>query len=67
MRCAVQDDAGEDLDESRPVHGSRRGIFESTLTFQPLGNERKGGDSATERIHKAECLKPEEQSLMLKE
>jgi hypothetical protein len=63
----VQDDAAEDLDKSLHVHCSGRGILESTLTLQPLANKRKGGDSATEHFHKAEYLKPEEQSLMLEE
>jgi hypothetical protein len=63
----VQDDAGEELDESLHVHCSGRDIFESSLTLQPLANKGKGGDCAAERIHKAEYLQPEEQSLMFKE
>jgi len=67
MRCAVQDEAAEDLDESLHVHCSGRGIFESGMTLQPFGNKRKGRDCATERIDKAEYLKPEKQSLMVEE
>jgi hypothetical protein len=67
MRCAVQDYATEDLDKSQHVHCSGRDIFESTLTLQTLANKSKGGDCAAERIHKAEYLEPEEQSLMFKE
>lgn len=67
MWRAVQNDVAEDLDESLHIFCSGQSIIVSGTILRLRDNERQGRTCTIERIDKAECFEPEEQSFVTEE